>query len=65
MHELPAGKEAATQKDLGSWVRLRLENIVRIDTQGPSDLRRLLIDRQNNTIIGMPSQGKDTGRRKA
>lgn len=65
MHELPAGKEAAAQKDLGSWVRLRLENIVRIDTQGPSDLRRLLIERQNNTIIGMPSQSQDTGRRKA
>ncbi len=65
MHELPAGKEAAGQKDLGTWVRSRMEAIVRIDTQGPSDLRRLLAERQGNTIIGMPSQSEDTRRRKA
>ena len=65
MHELPPRKEAATPEDLRTWVRSHLEAVIRIDPQGPSDLRRLLAERQGNTVIGMPSQNQNQGRREA
>ena len=62
MHELPPRKETAEPQDLRTWVRSHLEAVVRIDSQGPSDLRRLLADRQGNTIVGVSSQNQNQGR---